>query len=535
MDDAELYQNAGRKASSLLDTFGVPAAAFKTGLTFDQGGKRDPKQPQDVSERHLLLYNAIIDFIPGFDSELDNITSKELNVVIAMVAKGMSEGRSADLNSVKHKGLQYIPLNMYSKEHALDPPIPEVEDKSIAMAAMQAGEITMTAHNWPMFFYEDSIYDAADKTKGLFRNHTAIRFYKHLFIGPSSVANDSSNVCNSAKPSKNRAWGLTAVNRYIIAYVHVIHWMRYIGDMDLEELLWAIIEMLDDDSDPWVEDTLMWWNSHLKPTKDNLHSTKLTRKKEHDDDRDMLHAPKRLRRSGDDLPSPRHAKSNAQRHASVYDNDEEVAGLQQPTHPRLHGRQHPLPLKSQLWHHVVISDDDENDDGDEVEVVAQPKQPRSDPHMPLPPRFNKSQYSTSDHGTTIQMLLFDPKGFLDQAQGSEKRKYHENLLNTQTHSRTGEKPPRPKPKPKLKPRRPAARDKHEDSLIIECDLGMQLVVLPRSSPEPRFEPDFWSGSLWFGPWFPHQPEPDQKVVLGSGPSLVVRFWFDFPEPSRTVP
>ncbi|KAG1842080.1 hypothetical protein F4604DRAFT_1939083 [Suillus subluteus] len=133
MDDAELYQNTGRKASSLLDTFGV--------------------------------------------------------------VKGMSKGRSADLNSVKHKGLQYVSLNMYSKEHALDPLIPEVEDKSMCglnhpklahllcphkklewfdedpdstMAAMQAGEITMTVHNWPMFFYEDSIYDAADKTKGLF-------------------------------------------------------------------------------------------------------------------------------------------------------------------------------------------------------------------------------------------------------------------------------------------------------------------------------------------------------------------------------
>jgi hypothetical protein len=43
----------------------------------------------------------------------------------------MSEGRSADLSSVKHKGLQYIGLNMYSKADALDPPIPEIEDKSM--------------------------------------------------------------------------------------------------------------------------------------------------------------------------------------------------------------------------------------------------------------------------------------------------------------------------------------------------------------------------------------------------------------------
>ncbi|KAG1788634.1 uncharacterized protein HD556DRAFT_1538586 [Suillus plorans] len=38
----------------------------------------------------------------------------------------------------------------------------------------------------------------------------------------------------------------------------------------------------------------------------------------------------------------------------------------------------------------------------------------------------------SAEGTTIQRLLFDPKGFLDQAQGSEERKYHEKLLSTLT-------------------------------------------------------------------------------------------------------
>lgn len=43
----------------------------------------------------------------------------------------MSEGRSTDLASVKHKGLKYVPENMLDKADALDPPIPEVEDKSM--------------------------------------------------------------------------------------------------------------------------------------------------------------------------------------------------------------------------------------------------------------------------------------------------------------------------------------------------------------------------------------------------------------------
>jgi hypothetical protein len=61
-----------------------------------------------------------------------------------------------------------------------------------------------------------------------------------------------------------------------------------------------------------------------------------------------------------------------------------------------------------------------------------------------------------------------------------------------------------------------------------------MLVLPRSGPEPRFEPDFWSGSPWSGPWFSHQPEPDRKMVLGSWSSRTVLFWFDIPEPFRTV-
>ncbi|KAG1747948.1 uncharacterized protein EDB91DRAFT_1079626 [Suillus paluster] len=260
MDDTELYQNAGKKALSLLDTFSVPSAAFKTGLQFDRGGKCDPKQSNNVTYQHLLLYNGIIDYIPGLKSELNDILSKKLNKIIAMVLKGMSDSRSADLSSVKHKGLQYIGLNMYSKANTLDLPIPEVEDKSMhglnhpqlarllcpwkkldwfdedpdfAMATLQAGEITMTAYNWPTFFYEHDIYNSAKKT--------------------------------NAKLSKNHAWGLTAVNKYIMAYIHIItyftissaqHWTQYIGDMDLDELLWAIVEMLDDDDDPWVKDTL---------------------------------------------------------------------------------------------------------------------------------------------------------------------------------------------------------------------------------------------------------------------------------------
>jgi hypothetical protein len=43
------------------------------------------------------------------------------------------------------------------------------------MTALQAGEIAMTANNWPTLFCGDSVDGPMEKTKGLLRNHIVIR------------------------------------------------------------------------------------------------------------------------------------------------------------------------------------------------------------------------------------------------------------------------------------------------------------------------------------------------------------------------
>jgi len=57
-----------------------------------------------------------------------------------------------------------------------------------AMAALQGGEVSMTARNWPTLFYEDGIYDPTEKTKGLFKNHIVVRvcffFLFHTVFNP---------------------------------------------------------------------------------------------------------------------------------------------------------------------------------------------------------------------------------------------------------------------------------------------------------------------------------------------------------------
>ncbi|KAF8451068.1 hypothetical protein L210DRAFT_3640087 [Boletus edulis BED1] len=45
-----------------------------------------------------------------------------------------------------------------------------------------------------------------------------------------------------------------------ISISHAQQWTWTIGEMDLQDLYWCIIEILDDKSDVWVRGALKWWN-----------------------------------------------------------------------------------------------------------------------------------------------------------------------------------------------------------------------------------------------------------------------------------
>ncbi|KAG1738464.1 hypothetical protein EDB19DRAFT_1909212 [Suillus lakei] len=186
-DPMKIYLNAGRKASCVLDLFGLPSVAFYTGLRHDRGGNIDDDLTEEVKRRHLHLYKGILNIIPSLRDKLNTISSNKLSKIISAITKGMSDAPSSTKGSMD----------------ALNPPIPEVEDKSMqgithpqlarwlcpqnkldvfnhdpdeGMEKLQSGKLKMTAMNWPTGFYEDSVYDPMDKTKGMFRNHVVARW-----------------------------------------------------------------------------------------------------------------------------------------------------------------------------------------------------------------------------------------------------------------------------------------------------------------------------------------------------------------------
>ncbi|KAG6378984.1 hypothetical protein JVT61DRAFT_13272 [Boletus reticuloceps] len=184
-DPMEIYRNVGKRVIALLDPFGVLAKAFLISIQHDKGGSiNDALTPKEL-EQHLHFYNGILKLIPSLRNELDTMSPGRLTNIIKAIMKGMSDGRSLDLVSVKHKGMKYVPLNMFSNADALDPPIPEISDKSwrgiyhkdlarflcprrdldefdldcyAGMEALQGGDFSMKASKWPSGFYEDGDY-----------------------------------------------------------------------------------------------------------------------------------------------------------------------------------------------------------------------------------------------------------------------------------------------------------------------------------------------------------------------------------------
>lgn len=102
------------------------------------------RTPEGI-RRDLHFYDGILKYIPSLRSELDTMSLHRLTQIteavricayilyaydewrpfINQIVKGMSDGRSVDLLSVKHKAMKYISTALP------DLPIPKIEDNCV--------------------------------------------------------------------------------------------------------------------------------------------------------------------------------------------------------------------------------------------------------------------------------------------------------------------------------------------------------------------------------------------------------------------
>ena len=145
------------------------------------------------------------------------------------------------------------------------------------------GSIQITDEDFPSFLYEsETLYDEDNEDIGLFHGYILVRVYCSIFTGPTSAMNPIAKV----NKSKAKKFKLTEVTGRTIAYASVqvrhfrfsnrfliIYHQAYIalssmaqwGSSDnlfnVQLFYDAIVEMFErDPNDPWVVDTLEWWN-----------------------------------------------------------------------------------------------------------------------------------------------------------------------------------------------------------------------------------------------------------------------------------
>ncbi|KAI6002364.1 hypothetical protein F5J12DRAFT_783845 [Pisolithus orientalis] len=134
------------------------------------------------------------------------------------------------------------------------------------MVGLQDGSIPATTFNWPMFFYEDSVYDPEDQLKGLFWGHIAwqscykqhIKEIKELHMESSESYTAYHCTCTHNFSS---CLTLTTIEAYLTLSL-APKWANEFGDIDLQAMSWMIIEMFEHSNDQ-THETLEWWNTYV--------------------------------------------------------------------------------------------------------------------------------------------------------------------------------------------------------------------------------------------------------------------------------
>ncbi|EGN99204.1 hypothetical protein SERLA73DRAFT_53763 [Serpula lacrymans var. lacrymans S7.3] len=183
--------------------------------------------------QEYLIYRSLLRMIPGLEDCLlqgdkDNIVS-----MAEMIQRGSSSARSDDTKSLKGAVLDWItpcreshtpPLARNVKTDCgfhhdqtgallcpagLDWSDPEVRLK------LKNGELLISGDQWPVFLYQDYVYNPEDPWNGLSRSLLLVLAYRHIFTSPSSVNREP----KATQSGNTRIHGMTKVTPASIAYV----------------------------------------------------------------------------------------------------------------------------------------------------------------------------------------------------------------------------------------------------------------------------------------------------------------------------
>ncbi|THU78130.1 hypothetical protein K435DRAFT_811828 [Dendrothele bispora CBS 962.96] len=251
---------------------------------------------QEMKKLNTKVFREVVSSIPGLRDSIERFKAKPkgLRLLVKDLSKTARAARASDTSKLKQAIVMYIPENI--KTQTVDPPLANPSDGNkddrgfthpmIAPFLCPFDEYPeylrdsfsdinekrkfATAASMPMFMYDLTMYDPANRESGFARGYLFVRVYSHLFRGQSSVfeipEEKKGRKCNA------KTYGQFKVTKETIAYAACQaryalstrnRWRPRDGAFSYPKFYQKVCMFFADEDDLWVIETMEWLNKRI--------------------------------------------------------------------------------------------------------------------------------------------------------------------------------------------------------------------------------------------------------------------------------
>ncbi|KAH6903247.1 hypothetical protein BKA70DRAFT_1111106 [Coprinopsis sp. MPI-PUGE-AT-0042] len=280
----------GRHFGRTIRAFCRVQALIQQGLSIDVQIELGDITREDLSSemsKEYRIYHQLLALSPKLEERLCTGSEEDVFHIAALITKGAANARSDDTRSLKSIIIDWIT----PRGEVLLPPLQRNiktdrgfhHDKTgqlLCPATMdwtcihtrqrlRSGELIPTGEQWPLFLYENYIFDAENPWRGLLRGPLLVKAYKHVFTSPSSVDGGEES-SKATRASNSRIHGMKAVTTASLAYIATQvrfaltaspTFSRTDHETDSEKFYNSVLRLLEDPEErDEVKMLLGWWD-----------------------------------------------------------------------------------------------------------------------------------------------------------------------------------------------------------------------------------------------------------------------------------
>ncbi|KAH8108689.1 hypothetical protein DFH11DRAFT_1631678 [Phellopilus nigrolimitatus] len=289
----------------------------------EPAAKRRKSSNVPLSLRDSESFSLLCLLIPELPEELLRSSEDEVKKLAKQIGKPAIVSRANDVSRLKKEILDllaYVDKETFNPEvvkllHSKESrgfqddrlgemlcPVSLKWRSSRIRKKIRAGEIIISADQFPLVLYKDLTCDVEDLEAGLLMNELLVRVFRFLFTGRNSAFSDSAGN-QSGRATNSKLAGMTEVTPRAIAYCACLlrfslsdkeGWSLKDGDFDMEEFYWNIVAVFEDAGE-FAEGLLVWWNARVFGSK--LSCAKAKRRADEISTMDRLKAQRAAKRA----------------------------------------------------------------------------------------------------------------------------------------------------------------------------------------------------------------------------------------------